>query len=403
MMKRNYRISLLIIYYLVYSFIYIGWISHHSLSPTIFRYSKSYFAFLAVMSSGFLLPVFLSICLKRFGRKTVSHLILNFAILLFALYFVFSLHYYYTQEHLFDPFLQNPLTPIEDLRREGSGTFRIICLGDSATKNLALPSEKHYPDILHRTLKERYPAVDIEVADASATWYTTKHSLISYVTYYEDWNPDLIIIMHGINDLVRSFSPPGSAIGEYNDLWTHFYGPSMRGVKPPTFEKRLLEYLDTPVNAWYAGLRYKEVDYPAERYVSLPMFEKNLRKLVRYIRHNGSDVILVTQPSLYKEDMTEEELRTLYFGRTVANTRINFLQREFPSHKSFYQAMKLFNETTKRVAREEGAICADAADSVGKNLRNFHDDIHYTREGAKSLAKVIAETIIEKQVVRKVK
>ena len=36
---------------------------------------------------------------------------------------------------------------------------------------------------------------------AGMDWYTTKHSLINYVTYYRDWQPDVVVVMHAINDL----------------------------------------------------------------------------------------------------------------------------------------------------------------------------------------------------------
>ena len=170
-----------------------------------------------------------------------------------------------------------------------------------------------------------------------------------------------------------------------------------KGAKPPTFEQHILEYFETPLNTWYNKQRFLERDYPVERYVSLPAFKENLTKLVKYARNNGSDVILVMQPSLYKEKMEKEELRLLYFGRTVANQRLNFLQREYPSPGSFYRAMKLFNNAVKDVASQEDVTCVDADSFVSKDLRHFRDDVHYTARGAKTLAEVISKVIIERK------
>ncbi|UCD55392.1 MAG: hypothetical protein JSV93_00925 [Candidatus Omnitrophota bacterium] len=326
--------------------------------------------------------------------------IIPFFILIVFLYFVFSLRYYYTREYLFDPFLQNQFKQFKNQSIDkNDNTFRIICLGGSTTGNFALPVEKRYPNTLHRILQNYYPSVDIEVLNAGTNWYTTKHSLISYVTYYEDWNPDLIIVMHAINDLARSFSPVDFAMGEYNDLWTHFYGSAINAAKSPTFEQHILRYFETPLNAWYSKLRFLERDYSVKRYISLPAFKKNLTKLVKYIKNNKSDIILVTQPSLYKEDMREDELRLLYFGRTISNMRLNFIQREYPSPQSFCQAMKLFNKTVKEVSSKEGVILIDADNAVSKDLRNFRDDVHYTERGAETLAEIIAEKIIDERLI----
>jgi len=399
-MRLKYKASLLLIYYTVYAFVYAGWLLHSSLSPAVFCYSATYFIFLIAMLFPFFLPVIIMLSVSRIGRKKFFFSIIPSLALASILYFLFSAHYYYTQKHLFDPFLQNPFDRL--VRRskiKNDNTFRIICLGGSTTKNLGLPFESRYPSVLNTILQNYYPSVNVEVLNAGATWYSTKHSLISYVTYWEEWNPDLIIVMHAINDLSRSFSPPDYAVGEYNDLWTHFYGPAINGARPPTFEQHLLRRLSTPINAWYAKFRFKEVDYPPERYISLGSFERNLKKIVKYAKTNRSGVILVTQPSLYKKKAEESELKRLYFGMTIANVQRNFFQREYPSSKSFYHAMKMFNEITKNVALSEGVVLSGADRVIEKDLRNFRDDVHYTEAGAEALAETVAETIIKNGLI----
>jgi len=403
MLKRYCKLFFILIYYLSYSAIYMGWLFHRSLSPTVLCYSTSYFLFLAGMSFFFFLPIIISVCVKRIGLKNLFFGLSPVFILLFLLYFGFSIRYYYTQEHLFDPFLQSPFEKFDvHSGAKSANTFRIICLGGSTTKNLALSPEKRYPALLGNTLQKSYPSKNIEVLNAGTPWYTTKHSLISYVTYYSDLEADLIIVMHAINDLARSFSPVDFAIGEYNDFWTHFYGPAIRGAKPPTFEKHFLLRFETPMNAWYSKQRFKEKDYPKERYLSLPAFEENLLKLVQSVKNNKTQLLLVTQPSLYKQNMPRDEQKLLYFGKTIANTRINFLQIEYPSPPSFQMAMELFNESTKKIAEGvegKGAMLVDAASIVEKNTMNFRDDVHYTDEGAKRLSGIIAEKIIEEKLI----
>lgn len=375
----------------------MGWISHKSFPSAVLVYSPERFIVLIIMGLFFFLPIILHISIKRIGPKKVLFSLIPVLLITFFLYFVFSLCYYYTRKHLFDPFLQNPVEQVTDIPlAKNDNTFRIICLGGSTTKNLALLTQERYPAVLQRILQDNYPSVNIEVLNAGTNWHTTKHSLISYVTYWERWNADLVIIMHGINDLSRSFSPVDFAVGEYNDSWTHFYAAAINGARPPTFEQHFLQYFETPLNAWYHKQRFLERDYPAERYVSLPVFKNNLAKLVKYIRSNGSNVILVTQPSLYKGSMKEEEKNLLYFGRTIANMRLNFLQREYPSPESFYRAMKLFNKAVKDVASQENASCVDADSFVSKDLHNFRDDVHFTAHGSKRLAEIIAETVIKK-------
>lgn len=390
MAKRNNPIIFL--YYLLYSFIYAGWLSHRSVVPDIFIYSKGYFVFLCVMALPFFLPLMARVYIKTIGVKGFWYSVILAIAAFLILYVPSAIYYYYTEEHLFDPFLQNPPSKI-NITDKDPGTFRILCLGGSTTEELALPEDKRYPAVLEDILRKRYPAAKIEVFNGAKNWYTTKHSLISYITYYSDWKPDLIIVMHAINDLCRSFSPRDFAIGPYNSLWAHFYGPAINGARPPTFEEHLLGYFEVPLNAWYARYRFLEADYPLDTYVSFSAFKENLRKIVRYGRANSADIILVSQPSLYKEKMGIEEKQALYFGRTIANRRLNFMQTEYPSAESFCRAMKIFNEAARSVALSEGALFVDADGAIEKNLDNFEDDAHYTQRGARLLAEAIAEKI----------
>lgn len=327
----------------------------------------------------------------------------------FVLYFTLANLYYYRQRHLFDPYLQghNPVfrQPIE----KGNGVFRILCLGGSTTLCKDLPAKKRYPELLRAILQENHPSLTVEILNGSADWYATKHSLINYVTYGRDWKPDLIVVMHGINDLYRSFSPPKWAIGRYNGLWTHFYGPSIRGAKPPTFEQYLYWRLCAGIfKSWQADTKLKErmglaadVDYPVEKYVSVAAFEKYLRTLIKYARDDKAQILLVTQPSLYKESMNREELETLFVGKNFCYTERNFLEIEYPSHVSLRRAMKAFNEVTKKTALAEGIMLADAAPRVPRNLDYFIDDCHYTEAGSALLAQLVAEEIIKSKVMDK--
>jgi len=391
-----------IVYYVVYAFIYSGWLFHKSINPAIYNYSVGYASFLIVMGLFFFLPPIVAFCINKVGRKGFWFSLFPALAIVFVLYAVGMQYYYYTQKHLFDPFLQNPIRESgKKIAGKKEGVFRILCVGGSTTKNLGLPKRTRYPDVLAEILRKRYPSQRIEVINGGRTWYTTKHSLIGYITYYSDWNPDLVVEMHAINDICRSFSPPDFAIGEYNDLWTHFYGPAINGAKPPTFEKYLLSFFEVPLNAWYAGFRFNEFDYPPDRYVSLGAFEKNLEKMIRYVKNSKSEIMLVSQPSLYKDKMSNEESRHLYFGRTIANTKTGFMKEECPSPGSFRRAMDLFNKTARKIALKEGALFVDAAGSIEKTIENFRDDIHYTEKGARLLAESVARKIIGAKLMEK--
>jgi lysophospholipase L1-like esterase len=403
--RQSVKLSLRLAYYPAYSLLYAGWLFHRSSEPAVFRYSLRYVAFLTVMASLFFVPSILRFLVRRAGPRPFAFAVISPLVLGCAAYPAFALYYYNTQQHLFDPFLQQPCVRFASSEARSSGNgYRVLALGGSTTGNLKLPEDQRYPSVLGDLLSRHYPQADITVLNAGMNWYGSKHSLINYVTYYRDWQPDLVIVMHGINDLIYSFSPSKFAVGEYDDLWTHFYGPSIQGANPPTFERyvyeRYLRRVISPLSSrWYARLRFRQVDYPIDRYISLAKREDYLSTLVHCVKSDGADVLLTTQPSLYHDAMSEDELRVLWFGRTFCTTKQGALRTEYPSAKSLCAAMEAFNDSTKEVAFREGAGLVDAARHIGRSLEYFVDDVHYREQGARLLAEVIAAEIIKRDLL----
>ena len=222
-------------YYLAFAFLFAGFLLHESHEPAMLQYSGSYFVFLVALSSGFIVPPVMWLALRKFGHKNLLLAVVPSVLLIAVAYGAMALRYYYTQVHLFDPYLQVPPPSFSPERLEKpNGVFRILALGGSTTKNPLLPIEHRYPKVLQDLLREQYGSEDIEVFNGGMDWYTSKHSLINYVTNLRDSDPDLVVVMHAVNDLYRSFSPDGFAIGPYHRLWSHF----LRSIdlrRPATF------------------------------------------------------------------------------------------------------------------------------------------------------------------------
>ena len=168
--------------------------------------------------------------------------------------------YYWTQEHRFDPYLQNPGVVIDDIERPRAGDeLRVVALGGSTTESSELPEPERYPARLQGLLSDAYVDRPINVVNAGRDWWTTKHSLIHYVTHVRRWRPDVVTVMHAVNDLYRSFASDGYALGEYTASWGHFYGPAIQGARPPTFLGWLLGRTSRLMFLhWYSDWRIRE-------------------------------------------------------------------------------------------------------------------------------------------------
>ena len=382
----------ILFYYIAFSVCVLGFAVHRSQAPSIGPYSISYVAFLAVLSLGWTLPLAYRRIAGTFGLRALSFSFLPAALTVILLYAGSAMYYYGAETHRFDPYLQATApTPAAGIKP--AGAIRILALGGSTTLDDTLPDADRYPRVLEARLRHDHPADTIEVFNAGMDWFTTKHSLINYVTNLQEWRPDIVIVMHGINDLYRSFSDPDVALGEYDRSWSHFYGPSINGANPPTFERTMLGRVS---QYWFSGLReitYTERDTPLDRYVSLPDYRRNLDRLVHYLRADGVQVVLLTEPSIYKNTMTADERAVLWFGRRLCKRPAGWLRYDYPSPASLGAAMHAFNGVTTEVAAAAHVTVVDVANGLEKTLENFSDDVHYQVAGAHRVGDIVARGV----------
>ena len=219
--------------------------------------------------------------------------------------------------------------------QKAPGTFRIFALGGSTTLGIANAYNETYPYFLQQLLRQRCPGKRIEVQNAGVAWYATPHILINYELRVRRYQPDLVIVFEGIDDIYRSFSPPWFARGEYQADYSHYLGPYARFLGPGTM------FIDDGASSWFSdwliwrnvrqrifgeptplgrseenlrkiAARFQAVDIPSFR--SLESFTANYDLLVRTIQGHGHAVIVGSQASLYKSQLSDEERALLFYG-----------------------------------------------------------------------------------------
>lgn len=327
----------------------------------------------------------------------------------------------------FHPFLQN--TPIpndarqhvnrwgfrgDDFDREkADDTFRIFMFGGSTVFCGTVPFEESHCRILEMRLRAVYPDLRIEVQNIGADWHTTEHDTIKLLFYSQDFSPDLVITFHAINDLVRSLTPDMFADGAYRSDYRHYLGPAANlvtgGRKVPW---------SVLAGHWCSDLRFDQIRItgpdgqglggvrtsfvpkarPVEitEWPSLAAFERNLRDFVTIARSKQMQVLLATQPSLYREDLSEAERQLLVFPLT------HYFKGQRPSLYSMIDGMQQFNSATRRLAAELDVELVDLERRMPKTTDYMYDDVHFTRAGNELVAGAFAERIIQSQVIDRV-
>lgn len=386
--------------YILFSFlIWLGFALHRSAEGGVGPWAPGYAAFLVGLAALFTVPFVLARAAWRgLGGGKAMGLLGRLLLLGLAIYGVVEVVHAATRVHRFDPFLQFPGTRFESLAPQpDSGVIRIATLGGSTTLNAHLDAHLRYPANLERLLNETADSSVVEVLNAGMDWWTTKHSHINYATYLRRWEPDVVVVMHGINDLYRSFSNPRFSVGSYDRQWSHFYGPSIRGARPKTLAGRLTSSWPAwELNRrWYSSWRFQHQDSDLEWFLSKHEFEFSLRSLLRTLSGDGVHVLVMSQPSLYRSEMEHQEEARLWFPSTFCAVRSGPLRYVIPSARAMATAMAAYNDVVARVAAEEGVAFLDLASRVPRTLEFFGDDVHYSEEGAALVAGEVAQSVVE--------
>ncbi len=281
---------------------------------------------------------------------------------------------------LYHPYLQ--LAPQELKEIDKTVDCKIFCLGGSTTQFLDSQG-RGWPDRLEKLLNDSLKKT-IGVWNQGRQWYTTLHSLINYETNLSSYHPDVLIVMHTINDLLHNADFCYFSFGPFQEDYRHFYGPLSRILKNPTLLSTIRDFLKM---LWYHHPReiVEQTEFPG-----LVPFKRNLNTLIDLAEKDGIRVILMTQPNLYKPDITEKEKQLL--------NMLNF-EAIGPDKKWSYEtALRGFEQYTqaiKDVAKERSVLLIDLEKAIPKTTEYFYDDVHYTDIAFDTVAETITENLIK--------
>ena len=259
----------------------------------------------------------------------------------------------------------------------------IMCLGGSTTA-FKDSLGRGWPGRVQQRLRDRLERPDIEVHNMGTPWYTSLHTLINYQANLRHHKPDVIIVMHGINDLLHNADFCYFSRGEFRDDYGHFFGPISKLVTRRGIETSLAEKLRM---FWYHKPR-RVVDQTT--FPGLLPFERNLNALVDLAEKDGVRVVLMTQPFLFKETMTAEERDVLI----MLNVEAVGPEARWSLHTAL-SGMQAYNAVTRRIATSRGLPLIDLEKDVPKTLEYFEDDVHYQDVAYDLVAECVTKGLVQ--------
>lgn len=383
--------SIIWIYYAIAAFFFYGFAVHPSLRQDIFIYSYSYasllFALIIILG---VTPFIFKWLHKKMDTQGLVFTLVPTTLLLSLIYLTVHFFHYGQQQNDFDPFLQIAPNKFEITAEKDSNTIRILCLGGGTTNNDRLEEHQNYPHQLEILLQKEHPNKNVQVINAGMGWYTTRHSLINYNHYYKGKQFDAVIIMHAINDLVRSFSPHEYAIGAYQSDYSHFYGPSINGAKAPSLEHQIAYFFQ---HNWMDDKRVKKRDLDFSSYLSFEDFGRYYKLLNESIESDGIPVIMVEQAHLYKKKNSNKEKQRMWMGLHYC-----LQDKVYPTYSSLYEAMTMYNMKASTLHNDSTIFFS--INTIKKDLVNFMDEVNFNENGAMILANKLNDFIRVKNILK---
>lgn len=277
-------------------------------------------------------------------------------------------------------------------------TYRIFFVGASTTENLAIPDEQTFPVLVEESLNQRLKGAPRVVAVNTALSGNSVADSLSLIAHrILALQPDLIVVLHASNDMRATLSsrfdqthyrdripPHDPGLGEWFQARSRLVGLVGRVRKRLRTQERIVKYR--------ARRRAHPFTPNVDARVGVPYFLRYLGMISVLCKQAGVSLALMTQPTLYKDVMTEEEDASLWLG-WIRHGRIGGALNL--DTRTLLKGQRAFNDVTRSVAERGGHLLIDLAAKVPRDLDHFYDDAHYTPKGNEVVAEqILADLLI---------
>lgn len=282
---------------------------------------------------------------------------------------------------------------------------RILCVGGSTTECLYVTDKLSWPWLLQDNLAQRL-GKSVFVGNAGKSNQFSLHH--DYLLNHYELAPrfEWVVVLCGIND-----------IG--NHMFRHAYEAAKKTVAEDTLtpdspEKCHLAYyrdltlirllrrlapageIQDAKGQWYTEVRRKrqealkrnpQREVPEEALgQALLTYRRDLRQIIRTCRKNQQQLVMMTQPTMYRKDLPEDLERLLWASSDTGAATAEVLE----------QVMAACNQTMIEVCQAEGVDCIDLAAMLPKDTSTFYDDAHFNISGCERVANIVCDFFVAK-------
>jgi len=286
------------------------------------------------------------------------------------------------------------------------GELRIVCLGGSTTYSDGVkdPADS-YPAQLEQELHGR-GLRKLRVVNGGASGYSSWETLINFQLRVLDLAPDVVIVYHALNDIAgRLVWPPSAYRGDNSGAVSL---ASNLGADTPLLERSTLARIALVRFGWapsHLGL-FRNFARPAPS----NRFWDFMRQLQRgtypsgLFRRVSAEEILSRNPPIYFRRNLENLVHVAH-GNGIRPVLLTFAHCDCGKGNVALQAPEIrraiaeHNEVILAVGKALDVPVYDLAAAFPGERRYFVDSVHFTAEGNRERAVLIADFLVREGIV----
>jgi hypothetical protein len=267
----------------------------------------------------------------------------------------------------------------DELPEREPGEVRVLALGGSTTENVWNDLGIHWA-LVFECMARREGRRDVRVLNAGMSAYSTAHSLVRYQLDLAETKPDIVLVMHNINDLTVSYH---SALAGQKIDPNYLVKYGTRGYTGQVDESDIvISRLVNMVRSRVFGPASSRRVFPDSASYDLPeaerIFRRNLVLLIQAIKSSGATPVLLTMPR-------SDDPRWVELARRgdMAVAGLGLL----PEASIFFPDFDRFNDVIRAVAADHGALSVDMAQNLAEEAGTFVDVVHYSTQGVRAFGR----------------
>ncbi|HSZ57789.1 MAG TPA: SGNH/GDSL hydrolase family protein [Tepidisphaeraceae bacterium] len=299
--------------------------------------------------------------------------------------------------------------------------LKVLCVGGSTTECLYVTDKKTWPwlvqDELHRRL-----GTSVFVGNAGRAGQFSLHHEYQLRHYQAAHEFNWVILLLGANDVAAFLSEDyvkQAAKAPYEALTS---GEEYPPVPAPYYrELRLVQAAAELQNVYslYKATRSGEAiiqdmqagwvrqrraarhllltrygaisEIPGGLDAAIQTYQDTIRRIIECCHKNGQHLVLMTQPSMLRSNLTEQEQALL----------CQAFENGAYDPATLAAVMDRYNAALLDVCRQDHVDCIDLGSMLPKDTSVFYDDVHFNVPGCDRVARIVADFVASKVTSRR--